>query len=87
MNFTDLPYIFIGIFSGITSGLFGIGGGMIIVPSMFALGASAHHAIGISVLQMIFAAIFGSYINYKKKEFKSQRWYCYRTGRSFGGKF
>ena len=67
MNFTDLPYIFIGIFSGITSGLFGIGGGMIIVPSMFALGASAHHAIGISVLQMIFAAIFGSYINYKKK--------------------
>lgn len=45
MNFTDLPYIFIGIFSGITSGLFGIGGGMIIVPSMFALGASAHHAI------------------------------------------
>ncbi len=30
---------------------------MIIVPSMFALGASAHHAIGISVLQMIFAAV------------------------------
>ncbi len=67
MDFTDLSYLFIGIISGIASGLFGIGGGMIIVPSMFALGASAHHAIGISVLQMIFAAVFGSYINYKKK--------------------
>ncbi|EHT5418921.1 sulfite exporter TauE/SafE family protein [Campylobacter jejuni] len=67
MEITDLPYLIIGIISGIASGLFGIGGGIIIVPSMFALGASAHHAIGISVLQMIFAAVFGSYINYKKK--------------------
>ncbi|EOX6547101.1 sulfite exporter TauE/SafE family protein, partial [Campylobacter jejuni] len=48
MEITDLPYLIIGIISGIASGLFGIGGGMIIVPSMFALGASAHHAIGIS---------------------------------------
>ncbi|MFQ6342464.1 sulfite exporter TauE/SafE family protein [Campylobacter sp. VTCC 70190] len=67
MNFTDLPYLIIGVISGIASGLFGIGGGMIIVPSMFMFGASAHEAIGISVLQMIFAAVFGSYINYKKK--------------------
>ncbi|EPM6800135.1 sulfite exporter TauE/SafE family protein, partial [Campylobacter jejuni] len=52
MEITDLPYLITGIISGIASGLFGIGGGMIIVPSMFALGASAHHAIGISVLQM-----------------------------------
>ncbi|MBZ7965558.1 sulfite exporter TauE/SafE family protein [Campylobacter molothri] len=67
MNFSDLPYLLIGIFSGITSGLFGIGGGMVIVPAMLVLNESSHHAIGISVLQMIFAAIFGSYINYKKK--------------------
>jgi len=67
MNFTDLPYLIIGVISGIASGLFGIGGGMIIVPSMFMFGVSAHEAIGISVLQMIFAAVFGSYINYKKK--------------------
>lgn len=67
MNLTDLPYLLIGIVSGITSGLFGIGGGMVIVPSMLAFNESSHHAIGISVLQMIFAAVFGSYVNYKKK--------------------
>ncbi|MBK1972051.1 sulfite exporter TauE/SafE family protein [Campylobacter sp. TTU-622] len=67
MNLIDLPYFAIGIISGVASGLFGIGGGMIIVPTMLILGASSHSAIGISVLQMIFAAIFGSYLNYKKK--------------------
>ncbi|MBZ7935107.1 MULTISPECIES: sulfite exporter TauE/SafE family protein [Campylobacter] len=67
MDFSDLPYLLIGIFSGITSGLFGIGGGMVIVPAMLVLNESSHHAIGISILQMIFAAIFGSYINYRKK--------------------
>lgn len=67
MQITDLPYLAVGIISGIASGLFGIGGGMIIVPSMFMLGSSAHHAIAISVFQMIFAAVFGSFINYKKK--------------------
>jgi len=67
MEIIDLAYFLVGIVSGIASGLFGIGGGMIIVPSMLSLGASSQHAIGISVLQMIFASIFGSYLNYKKK--------------------
>lgn len=63
----DLPYFLVGIISGIASGLFGIGGGMIIVPTMLFLGISSHQAVAISVVQMIFAAIFGSYINHKKK--------------------
>ncbi|MCR6594966.1 sulfite exporter TauE/SafE family protein [Campylobacter insulaenigrae] len=67
MDFIFLPYLIIGIFSGIASGIFGIGGGMIIVPFMLMLGLSSHHAIAISVVQMIFASVFGSYINYKKK--------------------
>lgn len=62
-----LIYPLIGIISGIASGLFGIGGGMIIVPIALALGLSSHHAIALSVVQMIFASVFGSYLNYKKK--------------------
>lgn len=58
MEITDLPYLIIGIISGIASGLFGIGGGMIIVPSMFALGASAHHAIGILSITNDFCSSF-----------------------------
>lgn len=66
MELLDLSYFFIGIVAGITSGLFGIGGGMVIVPCMLVVGMSSHHAIGISVVQMIFSSIFGSYVNYKK---------------------
>ncbi len=57
----------VGALAGVASGLFGIGGGTIIVPSMLMLGLSAHHAIGISVIQMIFSSVFGSLINYKKR--------------------
>lgn len=67
MEITDLPYLIIGIISGIASGLFGIGGGMIIVPSMFALGASAHHAIRISVLQMILQQFLALILIIRKK--------------------
>lgn len=63
----ELTYAFIGIISGIAAGLFGIGGGMIIVPFALILGISSHEAIAMSVVQMIFASVFGSYINYKKK--------------------
>ncbi|MBF7068281.1 sulfite exporter TauE/SafE family protein [Campylobacter volucris] len=67
MDLFFLPYLIIGIFSGMASGIFGIGGGMIIVPFILSLGLSSHHAIAISVVQMIFASVFGSYLNYKKK--------------------
>ena len=65
--FTQLPFLLMGIVSGITSGLFGIGGGMVIVPFGLAFGISSHHAIAMSVVQMIFSSVFGSYLNYKKK--------------------
>ena len=56
---------FLGIFVGFISGFFGIGGGTIVVPIMMAMGYDIKEAVGISVLQMLFSAIFGSYLNYK----------------------
>lgn len=64
---SQLPFMAIGIVAGITSGLFGIGGGMIIVPFGLMFDISSHHAVAMSVVQMIFSSIFGSYLNYKKK--------------------
>ena len=64
---SGLIYALVGMFAGITSGLFGLGGGTTIVPSMMSLHINVHHAIGISVIQMIFASIFGSILNYRKK--------------------
>lgn len=87
MEIINLAYFAVGIFSGIASGLFGIGGGMIIVPSMLAFGISSHHAIGISVLQMIFAAIFGSYLNYKKKNLNLKDGFFIGLGGLLGASF
>jgi len=58
--------ILVGIFIGTMSGFFGIGGGMILVPILLVLGFGIKDAIGISIVQMVFSSIYGSYLNYKK---------------------
>ncbi len=52
------------------SGFFGIGGGTILVPILLFLGYDIKVAIGISVVQMVFSSIFGSYLNFKKGTLK-----------------
>lgn len=59
-------FIIFGSFAGLAAGFFGIGGGTIIVPIVVTFGYDIKSAVGISILQMLFGAIFGSYINYKK---------------------
>ncbi|RUM64978.1 MAG: sulfite exporter TauE/SafE family protein [Sulfurimonas sp.] len=56
----------IGVFVGILSGFFGIGGGTILVPVLLFLGYDMKTAIGISVIQMVFSSVYGSYLNFKK---------------------
>jgi uncharacterized membrane protein YfcA len=61
-----IELILVGIFIGSMSGFFGIGGGMILVPILLVLGFDTKDAIGISIVQMVFSSIYGSYLNYKK---------------------
>jgi len=61
-----IELIFVGIFIGTMSGFFGVGGGMILVPILLVLGFDIKVAIGISIIQMVFSSVFGSYLNYKK---------------------
>lgn len=56
----------VGILIGAMSGFFGIGGGTILVPVLLAMGFSTKDAIGISIIQMVFSSIYGSYLNHKK---------------------
>lgn len=56
----------LGICVGTLSGFFGIGGGTILVPLLLFLGYETKVAIGISVVQMVFSSIYGSYLNNKK---------------------
>jgi len=61
-----IELVLVGIFIGTMSGFFGIGGGMILVPILMVLGFDIKDAIGISIIQMVFSSVFGSYLNYKK---------------------
>jgi uncharacterized membrane protein YfcA len=52
----------IGLFSGIASGLFGVGGGIIMVPAMmFFMGLPIHVAVGTSLAVIIPTALMGTY--------------------------
>lgn len=58
--------ILVGCIVGALSGFFGVGGGTVLVPILLLLGYDTKVAIGISVIQMLFSSIFGSYLNKRK---------------------
>jgi len=61
-----IELILVGALIGAMAGFFGIGGGMMLVPVLLAIGFDIKDAIGISIVQMVFASVFGSYLNWKK---------------------
>lgn len=61
-----LELVLLGLIVGLLSGFFGIGGGTISVPLLLLAGYDTKIAIGISVVQMVFSSVYGSYLNNKK---------------------
>lgn len=55
-----------GIITGFISGFFGVGGGMILVPMLLLAGFVMKEAVAISIMQMVFSSIYGSFLNAKK---------------------
>ncbi|MCX6695624.1 MAG: sulfite exporter TauE/SafE family protein [Candidatus Altiarchaeota archaeon] len=54
-----------GVGAGILSAMFGVGGGLIIVPGLVALGLAMQSAVGTSLAIIIPTALSGVYTHYK----------------------
>ena len=61
-----IELIILGTAVGTLSGFFGIGGGTILVPALLMIGFDMKSAVGISVMQMVFSSVYGSWLNLKK---------------------
>lgn len=60
-----IQFVFAGLFAGVCSGLFGIGGGIILVPIMvFIFGMSQHSATGTALVAMLLPVGIMGVINY-----------------------
>ncbi|NPA28043.1 MAG: sulfite exporter TauE/SafE family protein [Epsilonproteobacteria bacterium] len=77
--------VVVGLVVGAISGFFGVGGGMILVPTLLALGIDIKSAIAISVVQMVFSSILGSYLNYKKGKLQVNEGIWVGVGGVLGG--
>ncbi len=57
-----------GLLAGFFGGFFGIGGGMVLIPLLLLVGFDMKSSIAISIMQMLFTSIFGTYLNFKNKD-------------------
>lgn len=62
----NLDLIALGIITGFSSGFFGIGGGSILIPLLLLSGYLMKEAVAISIMQMLFSSVYGSFLNSKK---------------------
>ena len=57
-----------GLIAGFIGGFFGVGGGMILVPLLLFSNFDMKSAVAISIMQMVFTSIFGTFLGLKKTE-------------------
>ena len=68
---TYLFAILIGLGAGVLAGMFGVGGGILIVPGLLALGLDQHDALGTSLLAIIPTAAVGTW---RQARYGNVRW-------------
>ena len=59
----ELLAALVGLLAGVLAGMFGVGGGILFVPSLLVLGLDPHDAIGTSLLAILPAVAAGTWRN------------------------
>ena len=60
---TEVIAALVGLLAGVLAGMFGVGGGILFVPALLALGLESHVAIGTSLLAILPAVAAGTWRN------------------------
>jgi uncharacterized membrane protein YfcA len=61
----------LGLAAGVLAGLFGVGGGILFVPTLVAVGLGQHDAIGTSLLAILPTAVAGTW---RQSRYGNVRW-------------
>jgi len=61
----------LGIVAGVLAGLFGVGGGILFVPTLVAIGLSQHDATGTSLLAILPTVVAGTW---RQQRYGNVRW-------------
>jgi uncharacterized protein len=63
--------VLLGLAAGVLAGMFGVGGGILFVPTLVALGLDQHDAIGTSLLAIIPTVLVGTW---RQSRYGNARW-------------
>jgi hypothetical protein len=63
--------VMLGLAAGVLAGLFGVGGGILFVPALIALGLDQHDALGTSLLAIIPTVLVGTW---RQSRYGNVRW-------------
>jgi uncharacterized membrane protein YfcA len=63
--------VVLGLAAGVLAGMFGVGGGILFVPTLLALGLSEHEAIGTSLLAILPTVLVGTW---RQSRYGNVRW-------------
>jgi hypothetical protein len=63
--------ILLGLLAGVLAGMFGVGGGILFVPTLIALGLNLHEALGTSLLAIVPTVLVGTW---RQSRYGNVRW-------------
>jgi uncharacterized protein len=63
--------VVLGLLAGVLAGMFGVGGGILFVPTLIALGLNQHEAIGTSLLAIVPTVLVGTW---RQSRYGNVRW-------------